>query len=143
MKLDLTPLEDAVAQLEDGLVQYDSHVVREFPQIRNQMRAGAIQAFEFTYELSVGMIKRHLQQVSANPAEIEELFFRDLIRRAWQQGLLRSELDSWLRYRTNRGTTSHTYNDERAERVFQGIPKFLEEARHLLKELYARNERLE
>ena len=143
MKLDLTPLENAVAQLEDGLVQYDSHVVREFPQIRNQMRAGAIQAFEFTYELSVGMIKRHLEQVSANPAEIEELFFRDLIRRAWQQGLLRSELDSWLRYRTNRGTTSHTYNDERAERVFQGIPEFLEEARHLLKELHARNERLE
>ena len=143
MKLDLTPLENAVAQLEDGLVQYDSHVVREFPQIRNQMRAGAIQAFEFTYELSVGMIKRHLEQVSANPAEIEELFFRDLIRRAWQQGLLRSELDSWLRYRTNRGTTSHTYNDERAERVFQGILEFLEEARHLLKELHARNERLE
>ena len=143
MKLDLTPLENAVAQLEDGLVQYESHVVREFPQIRNQMRAGAIQAFEFTYELSVGMIKRHLEQVSANPAEIEELFFRDLIRRAWQQGLLRSELDSWLRYRTNRGTTSHTYNDERAERVFQGILEFLEEARHLLKELHARNERLE
>ena len=143
MKLDLTPLEHAVAQLEDGLVQYDSHVVREFPQIRNQMRAGAIQAFEFTYELSVGMIKRHLEQVSANPAEIEELYFRDLIRRAWQQGLLRSELDSWLRYRTNRGTTSHTYNDERAERVFQGILEFLEEARHLLKELHARNERLE
>ena len=143
MKLDLTPLENAVAQLEDGLVQYDSHIVHEFPQIRNQMRAGAIQAFEFTYELSVGMIKRHLEQVSANPGEIEQLSFRDLIRRAWQQGLLRSELDAWMRYRANRGTTSHTYNNERAERVFQGIPEFLEEARHILKELHARNERLE
>ena len=143
MKLDLSPLENAVDQLGDGLVQYESHVVREFPQIRNQMRAGAIQAFEFTYELSVGMIKRYLEQVSANPAEIEELSFRDLIRRAWQQGLLRSELDSWIRHRANRGTTSHTYNDERAERVFQGIPEFLEEARHLLKELQVRNERLD
>ena len=143
MKLDLSPLENAVTRLEDGLVQYDSHVVREFPQIRNQMRAGAIQAFEFTYELSVGMIKRYLEQVSANPAEIEELSFRDLIRRAWQQGLLRSELDSWMRHRANRGITSHTYNDERAERVFQGIPEFLEEARHLLKELQVGNERLD
>ena len=143
MKLDLTPLENAVAQLEDGLVQYESHVVREFPQIRNQMRAGAIQAFEFTYELSVGMIKRHLEQVSANPAEIDELFFRDLIRRAWQQGLLRSELDTWMRHRANRGTTSHTYNDERAERVFRSIPEFLEEVRHLLKELQAKNELLD
>ncbi|MYA49672.1 MAG: nucleotidyltransferase [Chloroflexi bacterium] len=143
MKLDLSPLENAVAQLEDGLVQYDSHIVREFPQIRNQMRAGAIQAFEFTYELSVGMIKRYLEQVSANPSEIEELSFRDLIRRAWQQGLLRSELDSWMRHRANRGTTSHTYNDERAERVFRGIPEFLEEARYVLGELQARNERLD
>ena len=138
MRLDLSPLENAVAQLEDGLVQYDSEIVHEFPQIRNQMRAGAIQAFEFTYELSFGMIKRYLEQMSANPAEIDDLSFRDLIRRAWRQGLLRSELDSWLRYRANRGTTSHTYNDERAERVFQGIPEFLEEARYLLKELQSK-----
>ena len=143
MKLDLSPMEDAVAQLEDGLVQYDSDIVREFPQIRNQMRAGAIQAFEFTYELSVGMIKRYLEQVSANPAEIDELSFQDLIRRAGQQGLVRSELDAWMRYRANRGTTSHTYSEERAERVFRGIPEFLEEARHLLRELQAKNELLD
>lgn len=143
MKLDLSPLEDAVAQLGDGLVQYDSDIVREFPQIRNQMRTGAIQAFEFTYELSVGMIKRYLEQVSANPAEIDELSFKNLIRRAAQQGLVRSELEAWLRYRANRGTTSHTYNEARAERVFRGIPEFLEEARYLLKELQAKNDLLD
>ena len=143
MRLDLSSLENAVDQLEDGLVQYDSDIVREFPQIRNQMRAGVIQAFEYTYELTVRMIKRHLEQVSANPAEVDELSFRDLIRRSWQRGLLHSELDSWMRYRANRGTTSHTYNDERAERVFQGIPEFLEEARYVLKELQSRNERLD
>ena len=36
------------------------------------MRASAIQAFEFTYELSVRMIKRYLEQVSANPAEVDQ-----------------------------------------------------------------------
>ena len=143
MKLDLSSIEDAVAQLEDALVQCDSEIVRQFPQIRNQMRAGAIQAFEFTYELSVKMIKRYLEQVSANPAEVDELSFQDLIRRAGQQGLLRSELDAWMRHRANRGTTSHTYNDERAERVFRSIPEFLEEVRHLLKELQAKNELLD
>ena len=143
MKLDLTPLEDAVAQLENGLVQYDSDIVREFPQIRNQMRAGAIQAFEFTYELSVRMVKRYLEQVSANPAEIDELSFQDLIRRAGQQGLLRSELEAWMRHRASRGTTSHTYNNERAERVFRSIPEFLEEVRHLLQELQEKNELLD
>jgi nucleotidyltransferase substrate binding protein (TIGR01987 family) len=107
------------------------------------MRAGAIQAFEFTYELSIRMIKRYLEQVSANPAEVDELSFRNLIRRAGQQGLLRSELDAWMGHRANRGTTSHTYNDERAERVFQGIPEFLEEARCLLKQLQEKNEHLD
>ena len=143
MKLDLSPLENAVAQLGESLVLYDSDIVRQYPIIRNHMRAGAIQAFEFTYELSIRMIKRYLEQVSANPAEVDELSFRNLIRRAGQQGLLRSELDAWMGHRANRGTTSHTYNDERAERVFQGIPEFLEEAQYLLKQLQEKNEHLD
>ncbi len=106
------------------------------------MRAGAIQAFEFTYELSVRMFQRYLEQVSANPAEADELSFQDLIRRAGRWGLVRSELDVWMRYRANRGAASHTYNEERTERVFWGIPEFLEEARHLLKELQEKNELL-
>jgi nucleotidyltransferase substrate binding protein (TIGR01987 family) len=143
MRLDLSPLENAVEQLDDGPVLYDSDIVLQHPEIRGQMRAGAIQAFEFTYELSIRMIKRYLEQVSANPAEVDELSFRNLIRRAGQQGLLRSELDAWMGHRANRGTTSHTYNDERAERVFQGIPEFLEEARYLLKQLQEKNEHLD
>ena len=78
MKLDLSPLENAVAQLGESLVLYDSDIVRQFPIIRNQMRAGAIQAFEFTYELSIRMIKRYLEQVSANPSEVDLLDFRNL-----------------------------------------------------------------
>ena len=57
--------------------------------------------------------------------------------------MLHSELDAWMGYRANRGTTSHAYNEERAERVFQGIPEFLAEARHLLKELQKKNELLD
>ena len=143
MKLDLSPLDNAVAQLGESLELYDSDIVRQYPVIRNQMRAGAIQAFEFTYELSVRMIKRYLEQVSANPAEVDLLDFRNLLRMAGSQGLLRSELDAWMRYRASRGITSHTYNDERAEQVFQGIPEFLEDARHLLNQLQDKNEHLD
>ena len=143
MKLDLSPLDNAVAQLGESLELYDSDIVRQYPVIRNQMRAGAIQAFEFTYELSVRMIKRYLEQVSANPAEVDLLDFRNLLRMAGSQGLLRSELDAWMRYRASRGITSHTYNEERAEQVFQGIPEFLEDARHLLNQLQDKNELLD
>ena len=143
MKLDLSPLENAVAQLEEGLVLYDSDIVRQYPEIRGQMRAGAIQAFEFTYELSIGMIKRYLEQVSANPAEMDRLEFRSLIRRASEQGLLHSDLSAWMEHRRNRGLTSHVYNEAMAERVFQGAQDFLGEVRHLLRELQERNERLD
>lgn len=141
MRLDLSPLENAVAQLEEGLVLYDSDIVRQHPEIRSQMRAGAIQAFEFTYELGVRMIQRYLEQVSANPAEVDRLEFRSLIRRATEQGLLQSDLDAWMEHRRNRGLTSHVYNEAMAERVFQAAREFLDEVRHLLRELQERNER--
>ena len=143
MNLDLSALENAVAQLEEGLVLYESDIVRQHPEIRNQMRAGAIQAFEFTYELSVRMIQRYLEQISANPAEVDRLEFRGLIRRASEQGLLQSDLAAWMEHRRNRGLTSHVYNEAMAERVFQAARDFLGEVRHLLRELQERNERLD
>ena len=127
----------------EALELYDSEIVRHHPALRNQMRSDAIQAFEFTYELSVRMIKRYLEQVSANPAEVDLLDFRNLVRMAGHQGLLSSDIESWMQYRANRGTNSHTYNEQSAERVFQGIPEFLEEARYLSRQLQEKNELLD
>ena len=143
MKIELSPLENAVAQLGEAVELYGSDIVRQNPIIRNHIRAGAIQAFEFTYELSVSMITRYLKEVSANPYLVDQLSFRDLMRRAGEHGLLLSELEDWMRYRTARGSTSHAYNEAMAERVFQGVPNFLDEARHLLKELQEKNETLD
>ena len=55
MKLDLTPLEDAVAQLEEGLDIYHSDLALTDPRLKKHLRAAVIQAFEFTYELSFRM----------------------------------------------------------------------------------------
>jgi nucleotidyltransferase substrate binding protein (TIGR01987 family) len=143
MRLDLSPLENAVEQLDDGPVLYDSDIVLQHPEIRGQMRAGAIQAFEFTYELSIRMIKRYLEQVSANPAEVDQLEFRNLVQRAPEQELLHSDLNAWMEHRRNRGLTSHVYNEAMAERVFQAAQDFLVEVRYLLRGLQERNERLD
>ena len=126
--------------LEDSLVQCESEIVHQFPQIRSQMKGGAFQAFEYTYELSVRMIKRYLEQVSANPAEVNGLSFQDLIGTAGQQGLVLSELEAWIRYRANRGMFCQTHIEEKTDRVFQGIREFLDEVRYFLKELQAKNE---
>ena len=143
MPIDLSPLEDAALQLEEALEIYHSDIALSDPRLKRHLRAATIQAFEFTYELSFRMLRRYLELASANPAEIDGLVFNDVIREAFRQALVRSELPAWREFRRNRGTTSHTYNEEQAQEVFESIPDFLQEARYLLDRLQERNETLD
>ena len=54
MSLDLSPLQQAVTRLKEGLARYERDISD------TQIRDGLIQRFEFTYELSHKMLKRHL-----------------------------------------------------------------------------------
>ncbi|MDE2921784.1 MAG: HI0074 family nucleotidyltransferase substrate-binding subunit [Acidobacteriota bacterium] len=143
MKLDLTALNDAIAQLEEALEYHGSEVAARDPALKLHLRAAAIQAFEFTYELSFKMIKRYLEQASENPALFDEMSFSAIMRDAFQRGLLRSELASWKEYRKLRGTTSHTYDEDKARVVFESVPAFLREARYVRDQLRRRNESLD
>ena len=143
MRLDLTPLDDAIAQLEEALVYHPSDLALRDPALKLQLRAAAIQAFEFTYELSFKMIKRHLEQASENPARIDEMSFKAIMREAYQRGLVQSELSVWEEYRKFRGTTSHTYAEDKARAVFESVPDFLREARYVRAQLRERNESLD
>jgi nucleotidyltransferase substrate binding protein (TIGR01987 family) len=138
MPLDLSPLERAIAQLRKSLAYGRSELARRDPELALQFRAAAIQAFEYTYELSWKMLKRHLESVVANPAEVDAWSFADLIRSGNEHGLLRSDWPVWRDYRKARGTTSHTYDDSRAREVFEILPDFLEEASILLERLHER-----
>jgi nucleotidyltransferase substrate binding protein (TIGR01987 family) len=139
MNLDLTSLEKAITSLDSSLQVMNSEATARMDDaVQDVIRAGVIQNFEFTYELSHKMLKRHLEMVSANPSSIEEMDFPDLIRTGSEQGLLRSSWDVWKGYRKARGTTSHTYDQEKAEEVLSVVPDFLLEARHLFEQLQAR-----
>ena len=143
MRLDLTPLDDAIAQLEEAIEYHRSDLAARDPALKRHLRAAAIQAFEFTYELSFKMAKRHLEQVSANPAELDEMSFKAIMRRAFQRGLVQSEVSTWDHYRQLRGTTSHSYNAGKAQMVFESLPDFLREARFLRDQLQQRSEPLD
>ena len=132
-KLNLAPLENAVSRLTEGLARYEKDITD------TQIRDGLIQRFEFSYEISHKMLKRHLEAVSPTPEQFDAMAFADLIRSANEQGLLLGDWSSWKIYREMRSKTSHTYYEEIAIEVVQGIPAFLEEARHLLKQLQERN----
>jgi len=131
--LDLTPLSNAVNRLGEGLVRYQSDTTD------TQIRDGLIQRFEFTYEISHKMLKRHLEAVSPTPDQFDGMTFADLIRTGNEQGLLLGDWSVWRVYREMRSKTRHAYDEGVAVAVVHGIPAFLEEARELLRRLQERN----
>ncbi len=139
MKLDLTNFKKAVAQLEESMAYYRAYQSAEDPKLALLLRAAAIQTFEFTYELSWKMLKRYLVMTSPNPSEFDDMTFNNLIRRGYGQGLLLSDVAIWKHYRRERGTTSHTYNKKKANEVINSVDDFLNDAKHLLAQLEARN----
>ena len=140
MQIDLSTLRQAIAQLEEALAYCESDLAQQDPRLALHLRAGAIQAFEFTYELAIKMLRRYLETVESNPAAVAEHTFSELVRLGWERGLLCAELAAWKEFRRDRGTTSHAYDQNKAMEVFGNIPAFLDEARFLYTEISRRQE---
>jgi nucleotidyltransferase substrate binding protein (TIGR01987 family) len=128
-KLDLTPLENAINRLSEGLARYEQDTTD------TQIRDGLIQRFEFTYEISHKMLKRYLEASSPTPEQFDGMDFADQIRSGNEQGVLLGDWPRWRNYRAMRGKTSHTYDEDVAIEVVEGIPDFLEEVRFLFRKL--------
>ncbi|WP_395830684.1 HI0074 family nucleotidyltransferase substrate-binding subunit [Elstera sp.] len=131
-KLDLSPLDRAIDRLNEGWLRYQKDISD------TQIRDGLIQRFEFTYEISHKMLKRHLEATSANPAEFDDMSFQDLIRSGSENRLLLGDWPEWRRYRDMRSKTSHTYDEKIALEVVAHIPGFLAEAVYLRDQIKAR-----
>ena len=139
-KLDLTSLRHAVSSLEDSLsvVSDSAWFNQQSGKVKNTLLAGVIQNFEFVYEISVRMLKRQLEAESASPDEVDETNFRDVLRAAAEKGLI-AEVEAWFTYRQMRNITAHTYDHDKAQKVYEGTLKFIVDARDLLQKLEARN----
>jgi len=132
MTIDISPLENAIDRLSEGLDRYSQNTADD------QIRDGLIQRFEFTYELSHKMLRRYLEEGAATPEVIEQMPFPELIRTASEQGLIQNTWQEWRYFRDIRNITSHTYNLDKALEVVDGIPQFLKEAQFLRDELLKR-----
>ncbi|MCL5742887.1 MAG: nucleotidyltransferase substrate binding protein [Acidobacteria bacterium] len=90
-------------------------------------RAGCIQYFEFSFELSWKCIK-----VVGELAGLADLNSpRSCLRQAFRQGWLEHE-EPWLKMLEARNLMAHTYDAERALAVYDLLAGFLVEMRHLL-----------
>ena len=132
-KLDFTSLRNALARLAEGYQRYQSDISDI------QIRDGLIQRYEFTYEISHKMLKRHLEMTAANPEAFDALPFADLIRTGNEQSLLKSDWSAWKVFREIRAKTSHTYDEHIAQTVVQVIPAFIEEIEFLVRQLDQRS----
>ena len=131
MSLDFSPLEKALYSLQRGLVRAHAEPNDE------ELRDACIQRFEYTFELCWKMLKRQLEEELPNPAEVDSYSFRQLIRTAAERGLL-NDVEAWFDYRERRNITSHTYDEEKAARVFSALQAFSGHADDLLLRLKSR-----
>jgi nucleotidyltransferase substrate binding protein (TIGR01987 family) len=143
MNLDLSSFLKAIAQTDEALALHAIEVTRGQDRLALHLRAASIQAFEFTYELSIKVLKRFLEATNPNPALLDTMSFNDLIRTGYEAGLLDAELSQWKSFRQSRGTTSHTYDETKAQEIFETIPAFLLEAKFLARQIENRQEKLE
>jgi nucleotidyltransferase substrate binding protein (TIGR01987 family) len=130
--IDFTPLAKAVMRLDSAIEEQ----AREPDRLL--LRAGLIQTFEYTFELSHKMIRRYLADTEPNPDDVAALTFEGLIRRADELGLVSKPVATWKDFRQARTDTSHTYNEEKAVAVVSRIAPFAHEAAFLLKRLQER-----
>ena len=139
-KLDHSALRSALTSLSEAItvVSDAKWFVTQSQAVQNTLIAGFSQNFEFVYEISVKMLRRRLELDAASPTEVDQDNFKDLLRCAAEKGLI-TNVQAWFDYRKMRNTTAHTYDHERAHKVYQGTLAFLADATALLQNLEARN----
>ena len=128
-KLYFTSLRNALERLKEGYARYESDVSDI------QIRDGLIQRYEFTYEISHKMLKRHLEMTSANPEAFDALPFADLIRTGNEQSLLRSDWTAWKVFREMRALANNALEDQAALEIVKIIPMFIEEIQFFIRQL--------
>ncbi len=140
-RLKLDALEDDFYSLEETIKQLSD--LAWFNQqkwiVQDTLIAGAIQKFEFVYELSLKMMKRQLQQEAINNDDVGGYGFKDILREALRLGLI-NDMSKWVEYRDMRNITSHTYDQQKADAVYSRISDFLEQSRFLVEQLRQRNQ---
>ncbi len=127
--LDLTTLKKAI----DSLFE----VIEVYRKDKKNLitRDSMIQRFEYTYSISLKMIKRYFKTGAFIFDNIESMTFNEMIRQANKMGLLKTDLEKWDNYRQKRNLTSHTYDETIAIEVVSIIEDFADEAKFLYNKL--------
>src|SRR5581483_8628262 len=138
MALEFSSLKKAVAAVETAVRVYtDSGNNKRTHEEQEVLRAGAIQAFEFTYELCWKFMKRWLE-TNVSPS-VDGITRKELFRLAAENQLI-ADVEAWMEYHQSRNQTSHIYDPDVAEDVYASVELFLTDAKRLVAALEKRND---
>ncbi|MBD5296043.1 MAG: nucleotidyltransferase [Bacteroides sp.] len=107
----LSNYRKALRKLEEGLNQLS---LLQSNNLLDIVREGVIQRFEFTHELAWKVMKDYLEYQG-----VKVMGSRDAIRNALNYNLISDKV--WLKSVDARNLTSHTYDEEIADEVFESI----------------------
>ncbi len=98
--------------------------------VTDQDKAGAVQAFEFSYELSWKIMKHFLESEGYD----EITFPNDAFRKAVLMKLI-DDPEVWFEFRRKRNLSSHIYDEEELESVLSIFDPFSFELNKLIDRL--------
>ncbi|SRR5260221_297217 len=99
--------------------------------INDRDKAGAVKAFEFSYELSWKYMKRVLAM-----RDLETGSPKDTFRKAALEKLI-DDPELWFEFQKNRNLTSYTYNEANLELIISIFDTFSSEMNILIQRLKA------
>ncbi|GHU59564.1 nucleotidyltransferase [Spirochaetia bacterium] len=139
--LDIISLKRALAAFERIATTYQAAVQTQGTEqvsdgIIEGLRAGLIQAFEFTYELCWKFMKRWLVYNVSREA-VDGIPRRELFRLAAENALI-TDVQKWFAFHDDRNRTSHIYDEAIAVEVHDSALAFLPYARDFLERLEGR-----
>jgi nucleotidyltransferase substrate binding protein (TIGR01987 family) len=131
MSINIAPLQKAFASLSKAL----NRALNDPEDL--EVRDGSIQRFEYTYELSVKLLKRYIEEEAPTTENVDQLNFKDLLRISAEIGLIQ-DVNLWFSFRAARNNTSHAYDELKAEEVFSVLPVFVSQVQLLIDEFNKR-----
>ena len=121
-KLDFSSFEKAINTLGAALTK---------TPISDLERDGAIQRFEYTFELAWKMMRRCLIALGRNDVSASP---KPVLRDALEEGFI-GDVEKWFYFLEARNLSTHIYDQDEADRIFKAAQEFYPEAAALLKKL--------
>ena len=119
-EISILPFEKALQSLTEVFKKPKNAIIRD----------AAIQRFEYTFELSWKILKRYFKVNN----HLDIFNIKDIFREGGNQGLIEN-VEKWFEYLEARNLTSHTYDENIAEKVYEKAQEFEKAALFLLDQL--------